>query len=140
MFSQVSVMQTTLISLIFVTAHNSSILPFNDRTLVTRTVCKKTFSRSVVRGLHGSIQLFGRSTISFNNAWVVLLECPSGEAYYMGIKMWVSHSVWGNLKIVWGLSVKRRWKILLLVWLKELLWISVGEITFRTLQAITLSA
>jgi hypothetical protein len=44
-------------------------------------VCKKTFSRSVVRGLHGSIQLFGRSTISFNNAWVVLLECPSGEAY-----------------------------------------------------------
>ena len=53
---------------------------------------------------------------------------------YMGIKMWVSHGVWGTLKIVWGLSVKRRWKILLLVWLKELLWISVGEITFRTLH------
>ena len=69
LFSQVSVMQTTLISLIFVTADNSSILPFNDRTLVTSTVGKKTFSRSVVRGL------------PFNNAWVVLLECPSGEAY-----------------------------------------------------------
>ena len=59
---------------------------------------------------------------------------------YMGIKMWVSHGVWGTLKIVWaGLSVKlRRWKILLLVWLKELLWISVGEIiTFRDRGKVT---
>ena len=40
---------------------------------------------------------------------------------HVGMRIWVSHNGWGTLKMIWNLSVKRGWIILLLVSLKMLI-------------------